>query len=329
MQNRFDKAPRRGFAASIAAGVFAVLATGGPQAGVAAPPAQAGLGTPPAQAGLGTPPAQAGLGTPPAQAGLGTPPAQAGLGTPPAQAGLGTPPAQATFPSAEAGSQALFTAVQNDDVSALTKILGAGEDLVSSDDPAQDKLDRQQFVQKYQEMHRFARDPDGDTILYIGAENWPFPIPLVAQDGAWRFDQDAGRQEVLLRRIGENEMAAIDICRELIAAEKQQGGHSDAAGALLRQMRRNGGPVVFQAYDFRILRAGSTASAAPTSPDHAEAAAFIAYPAAYRSSGVMSFVVGQDGVVYQKDLGPDTAKQAAAMSEQHPDPTWTPVQAEP
>lgn len=243
-----------------------------------------------------------------------------------AQASLAAPPAQTTFPSAEAGSQALFTAVQNHDEPTLTEILGAGEDLVSSDDPAQDKLDRQQFVHKYQEMHRLARDPDGDTILYIGAENWPFPIPLVAQDGAWHFDQDAGREEVMLRRIGENEMTAISICRELTAIEKQKAGAADAAGALLKEMQHSKNPFLFQAYEFRILSPGAAAS---NEPGNDAGPAFIAYPAAYRSSGVMSFIVGRDGVVYQKDLGPDTAKQATAISERHPDGTWTPVPMEP
>jgi hypothetical protein len=238
-------------------------------------------------------------------------------------------PAQTTFPSAEAGSQALFTAVQKDDEPALTEILGAGEDLVSSDDPAQDKLDRQQFVQKYQEMHRLTRDPDGDTILYIGAENWPFPIPLVSRDGVWHFDQDAGRQEVMLRRIGENEMTAIDICRELMAIEKQHVKHADAADALLKEMEHSRSPVVFQAYDFRILSPGAAASNVPNNPGNNAGPAFIAYPVAYRSSGVMSFMVGPDGVVYQKDLGPDTARQATTISEPHPDQTWTPVQTEP
>ena len=87
----------------------------------------------------------------------------------------------------------------------MTEILGAGKELVSSDDDVQDKSERERFTRKYQEMHRLVREPDATTVLYIGAENWPFPIPLVSTDGAWSFDAKAGMEEVLFRRIGENE----------------------------------------------------------------------------------------------------------------------------
>jgi hypothetical protein len=167
MKSKFEKSPNRGFAATIAPGIFIVSALGYSQVGLAASSHQA------------------------------------------------------TFPSAEAGSRALFEAVEHHDEQALTKILGAGEDLVSSDDPLQDKRDRQLFVQKYRDMHRLDPQPDGDTILYVGAENWPFPIPLVSTDGGWRFDPDAGQQEVVLRQIGENELAAIEACRNLVLAVNQ------------------------------------------------------------------------------------------------------------
>src|SRR5690348_8772663 len=95
---------------------------------------------------------------------------------------------QKTFPSARAASRALFQAVQNHDEKAMMAILGAGKECVCSEDEGQDKRDRAQFLQKYQQMHRLVREPDGTTVLYIGAENWPFPIPLVSQNGVWRFD---------------------------------------------------------------------------------------------------------------------------------------------
>jgi hypothetical protein len=92
------------------------------------------------------------------------------------------------------------------------------------------RLDREMFVQKYQEMHRLGRDADGSETLYIGAENWPFPIPLVEKNGAWHFDPDTGLKEVLFRRIGENELTAIAICHELVAAERQFRANPKAEG---------------------------------------------------------------------------------------------------
>src|SRR6202035_4037676 len=118
-------------------------------------------------------------------------------------------------------SQALFQAVQSNNEEAIAKILGGPTELTSSRDQGQDKLDRELFVQRYQEMHRLGRDADGSMTLYIGAENWPFPIPLVENSGAWRFDPDSGLKEILFRRIGENELTAIAICHEFVAAEKQ------------------------------------------------------------------------------------------------------------
>jgi hypothetical protein len=247
-------------------------------------------------------------------------------------------PSQATFPSAEAGSRALYIAVQNHDEKALTKILGAGEELVNSDDAVQDKLDRQQFIHKYQEMHRLDREPDGHMVLYIGAENWPFPIPLVSNGGVWRFDPDAGQREVLLRQIGENEINAIEACHDLaLAADLPAATHDKAnsgIGPLLADVESGKGPVLFQAYNFRILTEQSKTIPVEVrnhvrNGGTTDGFALIAYPAAYRLSGVMSFIVGQDGVVYQKDLGPDTEKLAASMTEYHLDSTWARLPSEP
>src|SRR5260370_20319937 len=115
-------------------------------------------------------------------------------------------PDQPTFTSAEEASHALFLAVRDHDERAVTEILEAGNSPVSADEELQDRLDRERFVQKYEEMHRFVREAHGDMVLYIGAENWPFPIPLVSRNGKWRFDSDAGVQEIRYRRIGENEL---------------------------------------------------------------------------------------------------------------------------
>jgi hypothetical protein len=224
---------------------------------------------------------------------------------------------QATFKSPEEASHALFLAVQSDDARGVARILEERNELVSSDDAVEDKLDRERFVQKYQQMHRFVRETNGNVLLYIGAENWPFPIPLVSRNGVWRFDSDAGAREVRFRQIGENEMAAIALCHALAAA-KGQPAPTDEAGRLTATVLADGKsgnkPVPYHGYEFRVLTKSGTGFAA------------VAYPAAYRSSGVMSFIVNQDDVVYQKDLGPNTAKLAGAMAEYHRDATWAPAE---
>lgn len=225
---------------------------------------------------------------------------------------------QATFPSAESASQALFLAVQSNDERALAHLLGAGRALMSSEDATQDRIDRERFVQKYQQMHRLARETHGDMLLYVGAENWPFPVPLVSRSGAWRFDSDAGMQEVRYRRIGENEVTAIALCHTLLAAQGHPGGDDTSDGltaAVLAKTQSSKSRVPFHGYNFRILpRPGQLVA--------------MAYPAEYRSSGVMTFVIGKDGVVREKDLGPDTAKIARAMSSGgEADATWHPAES--
>src|ERR1700690_4539693 len=126
-----------------------------------------------------------------------------------------------TFASAEEANHALFLAVQSDDQPALRLILGGGKELVSSNDELQDKFEREQFAEKYQQMHRLVREPDGGTVLYVGAENWPFPVPLQFEDGAWYFDSDSGTQEITFRRVGENEATAIATCHAVTQAKAQ------------------------------------------------------------------------------------------------------------
>src|SRR5712692_1393393 len=131
-------------------------------------------------------------------------------------------PGQRTFASAEDASRALFDAMQAQDEQAALSILGpAGKDVLSSGDPVEDLDARTGFVVKYQEMHRFVTEPNGTVTLVVGAENWPFPIPLVNNHGAWYFDTPAGKDEILFRRIGENELAAKEACRDLVEAQKQ------------------------------------------------------------------------------------------------------------
>src|SRR5882724_7236706 len=116
-----------------------------------------------------------------------------------AHPGLAQEAAQQTFPSAAEASQSLLQAVKSNNEETIVKILGGPTDLTSSRDAGQDKLDREMFAEKYQEMHRLHREADGTVTLYIGAENWPFPIPLVRENGAWHFDSDAGLKEMLYR----------------------------------------------------------------------------------------------------------------------------------
>src|ERR1700682_634297 len=138
-----------------------------------------------------------------------------------ARPGLAQQPTQQTFQSAEEAGQSLFKAVQGNNAQAIAVVLGGPSELASSRDEAADRVERELFVQKYQEMHRLAREGDGTVALFLGAETWPFPIPLVETNGTWHFDQETGLKEVLFRRIGENELTAIDVCHQLVAAEKQ------------------------------------------------------------------------------------------------------------
>jgi hypothetical protein len=278
------------------------------------------------------------------------------------------PPKQQTYDSARAASAALFDAAQKNDAAGLLAVLGpdAGT-LVSSGDAAEDANSRAAFVTKYQQMHRIGLDAENRTALFVGAENWPFPIPLASKDSKWYFDTDAGKQEILYRRVGRNEEAAIRICEELVAAQKEYFGRAhdgDAAhqyaqhfvstpgrhdglfweaangdtvspiGPLLAfaseeatAKAQHEGPQPFHGYFFRLLKAqGKNAKGGEESylvnGKMTRGFAFLAYPAEYRSSGVMVFLVGPDGTVRQKDLGADPSL-AKAMTAFDPDETWT------
>ena len=197
---------------------------------------------------------------------------------------------QPTYSSAEDATGALFHALLSGNEQAVQKVLGGDHALISCADAATDEQDRERFVQKYQQMHRLARQSDGTRILYIGAENWPFPVPLVANNGVWRFDADAGAREVLFRRIGENE---ITVMQTLLSGEVTESK-----------------AVPYHGYYFRIVSRSPQGFAA------------VAYPAAYRSTGVMTFVITPSKVVYEKDLGPKGARTAQNLSESRTDSTW-------
>jgi len=278
------------------------------------------------------------------------------------------PSGQKTFASAAEATKSLIAALQADDQPALLDILGAdAKDVLSSGDDVEDKNDREQFVQKYKEMHRLVIEPDGNTTLYIGAENWPTPIPLVQKSGSWYFDTAAGKREILYRRIGSNELSVIQVSRELVDAEKEYYSqpHDSASGKQYAQNffsdpgKQNGlywepasaqpespiGPLVasasamgytrtpdqkprpFHGYFFRVLT-GQGANAPGGAHSYivngkmTRGFAFLAYPAEYRSSGVMTFIVGQDGIVYEKDLGRRTSEIAKSMTRYDRDATW-------
>jgi len=139
---------------------------------------------------------------------------------PGASSGLAQPTTQPTFSSADDASDHLFRVVRDNNVQAIANILGGRTELTSPDNEVQDNGDRELFVRKYREMHRLGRESNGSLTLYIGAENWPFPVPLVQTNGVWRFDPDSGSKEVLFRRIGENELTAIDNCHDFAATAK-------------------------------------------------------------------------------------------------------------
>jgi hypothetical protein len=275
---------------------------------------------------------------------------------------------QQTFSSAAEASEALVSALQSNDPQALSGILGSdAKAIISSGDETEDADDRAQFIEKYQQMHRLVTEPDGTTTLYVGAENWPTPIPLAHKGNSWYFDTAAGTQEILYRRVGKNELAAIQVCRELVDAQKEydaephdgdknpqyaqklfsdpgkhnglyweaaSGETTSPIGPLVASAANEGyteasdhQPQPFQGYYFRILT-GQGAKAPGGSRTYIvngkmiRGFAFVAYPAEYRSSGVMTFTVDQDGIVYEKDLGPRTAEIAKTLTRYDRDASW-------
>jgi hypothetical protein len=219
-------------------------------------------------------------------------------------------PSQTTFPTAAAASHALFVAVKNHDEATIGQILGATQTAAERRD--EERLEHEQFAQKYEEMHRIGHGRKGQTVLYIGAENWPFPIPLVSQNNTWHFDFAAGEKEVMFRRIGENELTAIEVCRALATAAHDPKAHEDdeLLAKLLADEHSDAEPTLFRGYHFRVLNR------------HDNNFSVVAYPSVYRSSGVMTFIADQHAAVYAKDLGANTTKLARAIKGYHPDKSW-------
>ena len=276
---------------------------------------------------------------------------------------------QKRFASPEQASEALIAAAEKFDVPALKEILGPdGVDLVVTEDPVQDRTQAQNFAAKAREKMGLEKDPKKSTrvTLTVGDDDWPLPIPLVKDGSQWRFDTKAGRQEVLYRRIGQNELDAIEVCKGYVeaqheyASEKHDGAtiNQYAQRVLSTPGKHDGlawqdadgswqGPVgegiarviaegytdkiePYHGYHFRILKAqGKHASFGEI--DYVVKGvmiggfALVASPAEYRVTGVKTFIVNQDGIVYEKDLGPHTKQAVKEMWRFDPDPSWHPV----
>jgi hypothetical protein len=279
---------------------------------------------------------------------------------------------QKGFATPEAAVRAFAAAMESNDENELLSIFGmAGKELISSGDPVRDKQRRETFIADYNRKNKLTQE-GSRMILNVGEKDWPFPIPLVKQGDQWFFDTKAGKEEILNRRIGENELSTVQTLLAIVDAQREYAMHdrnndgireyaekfgSDpgkknglywpmmpgeepsplgelVADARAEGYRRSGtqqGPIPFHGYYFRMLKKQGK---------HAAGGAFdyvvknkmiggfavIAYPAAYGSSGVMTFIVSHEGVVYQKDLGKNTAKTATAMTSFDPDKTWKKVE---
>jgi hypothetical protein len=285
---------------------------------------------------------------------------------------MAVPPQQQTFKSPDAAVKALMDATRADDVKALVALFGpASDDLISSGDDVDDARGRAMFVRAYDEAHRLEKAGDKKRILYVGKDDWPMPVPIVKTGKRWHFQTKEGREEILSRRVGKNEIGAIQTCLAIVDAQKEyatldrdndqfleyaqkfesEKGKSDglywetAPGEPLSPL----GPLVARAtaegygkaeqlspyhgYYFRILNAqGENANGGAYSymVDGSMIGGFaiVAYPALYRASGVKTFIVNHGGVVYEKDLGPETAKLAAAITAFDPDKSWKKVEAQ-
>jgi hypothetical protein len=271
----------------------------------------------------------------------------------------------------EAGSALLAAAKSFDQTTALAIFGPDSKPLIFSGDAVQDKNAADRFVTRYDEMHRWRKLTDGSQMLVVGADNFPFPIPLKENaHGQWFFDTAAGREEVLNRRIGQNELATIDACEAAVSAENEYYAKlHDGANKKQYALKfisdpgtQNGlywesspgqpqsplGPLVafataegyaakpnthapFNGYYFHMLNGQSDRALGGAKNYLVDGKmtggfGFVAYPAEYGNSGVMTFMINQDGVLLQKDLGATTSQIATAMTEFDPDSGWTPVE---
>jgi hypothetical protein len=274
-----------------------------------------------------------------------------------------------TFASPDEAGQAILAAAKSGNQDAILAIFGPeSKEIIRSGDAAQDKENVDAFIAAYEVMNRWRKMDDKTQVLLLGVDNFPFPIPLKKNDaGRWYFDTAAGKDEILARRIGRNELAVIDICGALTDAQAEyysrphDGVKQFAQKFISDDGKQNGlywqsaegqpksplGPLVafattegytvqpnahqpFHGYYFRMLdKQGAQAKGGAkdylVKGKMTGGFAFVAYPAEHGNSGVMTFVMNQDGILYQKDLGNTTAETATAMSEFNPDGNWSPV----
>jgi len=277
--------------------------------------------------------------------------------------------AQQSFKTPDEAASALVDAAKTGDVKLLTKVLGPdGEDIVSSGDPVADAATREKFTAAYDAKHQIKAEGDSKATIIIGQQDYPLPIPLVRKDGQWRFDTAAGREEILLRRIGRNELDAIQSCLAYVDAQNEYaekdrtgsgmntyaqrivsspgkkdglywptapGEEPSPLGELVAEATSQGyrvgdGRAPFHGYYFKILtKQGPTAPGGELDyivrDKMIGGFALVAYPADYQNSGVMTFIVNHSGDVFQKDLGPSTAKIAQRMTSFNPDKSWQKV----
>ena len=277
----------------------------------------------------------------------------------------------ASFKTPQEAVDAFVSALQKGDDAELKKLLGPDvEDLLSSGDPVEDKAGRQRFLDLYQAKHSLSEGDKGTMVLVVGANDWPFPVPVVERNGKWRLDGAAGADELIYRRVGNNELGAIAVCRGFVDAEQEyasEGRDGDPAGIYALKLlsdegMHNGlywptaedeqpspaGPFLasateqgyhfgagrtpYHGYFYRLLYAQG-ANAPGGAKDYfadgvmTQGFALVAWPADYGSSGVQTFIVSQNGTVYQKDLGEDTASAVETIQAFDPDSSWTAVPA--
>jgi len=276
-----------------------------------------------------------------------------------------------TFASPDEAAAALAAAWRSGGKGEILAILGSGADrLVSSGDPIAEKQARERLAASYDEAHRLEEEGADKAVVVLGKEQWPYPIPLVRQGALWRFDVQAGAEQIIDRRIGRDELNAIEVCRAYVEAQVEYaakhplgvGLHEFAARVASAANKRDGlywpvaqgepqsplGPLVaaaeaegfgaasaqgrepFHGYYYRILtRQGKSAPGGArdylANGRLTGGFALVAFPARYDDSGVMTFIVNQNGVVFQKNLGPDTAAIARRMREYDPDGSWLPA----
>jgi hypothetical protein len=279
--------------------------------------------------------------------------------------------AQEQFGTPEAAVDALVAAARSGDANAILKVLGPdGKPIVSSGDPVADGNVRQDFVSAYDAKHAIEMEGDGTQTLFIGDENWPFPIPLINKGGQWQFDTLGGLDEIFRRRVGRNELSAIEVSLAYVQAQNEyasldptglgrgvyaqrivsrpgkkdglywpsaEGEEPSPLGELAAQAAAEGykpgtTPIPYHGYYYRILtRQGSAAPGGAydylVKGKMIGGFGLIAYPAEYGNSGIMTFMVNQDGTVFQKDLGANTAKLVREIDSFSPDDTWNKVDA--